>query len=273
MIPVNRGPEPASLPPVRAAKLAELRALDGKIASDDFKGYEVVKPELWLAQHYKCCFCECKIARSYNAVEHYRPKAGADRRPGCLENHGYWWLAFTWENLLLACPICNSSAKGIRFPLEIGSTSLQAEQTPPAGEQALLLDPAGNVNPVAHIVFENEAKGEPGTPAYWWAKPRNGSRLGQYTIDVCKFNHPEFLELRNDHFEMVIADHVTKLQAALANRKVTLAKTEFERALARLQPQNAYVALNYDAFRQYIPDATLQAVIKKSWPQPNEVGR
>jgi 5-methylcytosine-specific restriction endonuclease McrA len=273
MIPVQRGLEPASLPPVREAKLAKLRALDGKFKPDDFKGYDIVKSELWIAQHYKCCFCEQKIARSYNAVEHYRPKAGADRRPGCPENHGYWWLAFTWENLLLACPICNSSAKGIRFPLEVGSTALQAEQAPPEGEQALLLDPTGNVNPVAHIVFENEAKGGSGTPAYWWAKPRNGSRLGQYTIDVCKFNHPEFLELRNDHFEQVILKHVQPLKDALAKRKVKLAKAEFERALARLQPPNAYVALNYDAFRQCIPDETLQAVIKKSWPQPDAVGR
>jgi hypothetical protein len=273
MIPVNRGAEPTSLPPIRAAKLAELRALGRKLISADFKGYEIVKPELWIAQHYKCCFCEHKIARSYNAVEHYRPKVGADRRPGSLQNHGYWWLAFTWDNLLLACPICNSSAKGIQFPLEIGSTPLQAEQTPPEGEQALLLDPAGNLNPVAHIVFENEAKGGPGTPAYWWAKPRDGSRFGQYTIDICKFNHPEFRELRNDHFRTVILAHVLVLQAALASRKVKLAKAEFERALALLRPENVYVALNYDAFRQYIPDAQLQAVIKKSWPQPDQVGR
>ncbi len=82
-----------------------------------------------------------------------------------------------------------------------------------------------------------------------------------------------FRELRNDHFERVISEHVRVLQAALAKRKVKLAQAEFERALARLRPENAYVALNYDAFRQCIPDAQLQAVIKKSWPQPDEVGR
>jgi hypothetical protein len=273
MIPVKRGSEPATLPPVRTAKLAALRALGRKLVSDDIEGYDVVKHELWLAQHYKCCFCEHKITRSYNAVEHYRPKTGADRRPGSLHKHGYWWLAFTWENLLLACNVCNSSAKGIRFPLEHGSTPLQAEQPPPGEEQALLLDPAGSLNPVAHIVFENEAKGGLGTPAYWWAKPRNGSRIGQYTIDTCKFNHLEFRELRNDHFELVLLEHVTTLQDALASRNVTLAKAEFERALARLRPENAYAALNYDAFRQYIPDTQLQALIHQSWPQPGEVGR
>ena len=277
MIPVKRGSEPASLPPVREAKLAELRALGRKFVSTDFKGYDIVKRELWNAQHYKCCFCERKISLSYNAVEHYRPKGKADRSPGSLENHGYWWLAFTWDNLLLSCPICNSSAKGIYFPLEIGSTPLQAEQIPPKEEQALLLDPAGGLHPVEYIVFVNEAKGVPGTPAYWWAKRRQASglahRLGQYTIDVCKFNHPEFRELRNDHFKTVISEHIRVLQAALAKGEVKLAQAEFTRAMARLQPENPYVAFNYDAFRQYIPDAQLQAVIKKSWPQPHQVGQ
>jgi hypothetical protein len=272
MIPVRRGAEPASLPPVREAKLAELRALGRKPASNDFIGYQVVRRDLWTSQHYKCCFCEHKIPLSYNAVEHYRPKTGADRRPGSLADHGYWWLAFTWDNLLYACPICNSSAKRIRFPLEHGSTPLQAEQNPPGAEQALLLDPAGGLNPVEHIVFVQEVKGQPGAPAYWWAKPRNQSRLGELTIDVCQFNHPEFRELRNDHFNNIISAHIVALQTALASGKVKSIKTEFERALALLRPQNAYVALNYDALRQCISDQQLQAAIAQTWPQPAQVG-
>ncbi len=42
MILVKRGPEPATLPPVRAEKLAALRALGRKFESADFKGYEIV---------------------------------------------------------------------------------------------------------------------------------------------------------------------------------------------------------------------------------------
>lgn len=39
-----------------------------------------------------------------------------------------------------------------------------------------------------------------------------------------------------------------------------------------MQPQNSYVAFNYDALRQLISNEQLQAVIQKSWPEPSEVG-
>ncbi len=50
----------------------------------------------------KCAFCEQKIEQY--AVEHYRPKKT------------YYWLAFSWDNLIIACPTCNQS-KGINFEL------------------------------------------------------------------------------------------------------------------------------------------------------------
>lgn len=50
----------------------------------------------------KCAFCEQKVEQSH--VEHYRPK------------HIYYWLAYSWDNLLLACPHCNMF-KGVNFEL------------------------------------------------------------------------------------------------------------------------------------------------------------
>lgn len=42
----------------------------------------------------KCGYCETKNRQL--AVEHYRPKSE------------YYWLAYSWDNLLYSCPICNS---------------------------------------------------------------------------------------------------------------------------------------------------------------------
>lgn len=55
----------------------------------------------------KCAYCESQITHvSYSHIEHYRPKAKYPRH------------AFHWQNLLLACGVCNSSKyKGDRFPL------------------------------------------------------------------------------------------------------------------------------------------------------------
>lgn len=50
----------------------------------------------------KCAFCEQRIEHSH--VEHYRPK------------NKYYWLAFSWDNLILACPTCNQH-KGTNFEI------------------------------------------------------------------------------------------------------------------------------------------------------------
>lgn len=59
-----------------------------------------VKELLKRLYNRKCAFCERKV--DYWAVEHYRPKTV------------YFWLAFSWDNLLYSCQTCNSK-KGDRF--------------------------------------------------------------------------------------------------------------------------------------------------------------
>jgi uncharacterized protein (TIGR02646 family) len=55
----------------------------------------------------KCAFCETNThAEAHKDVEHYRFKTY------------YYWLAYEWTNLLLACQICNRDFKKIQFPLE-----------------------------------------------------------------------------------------------------------------------------------------------------------
>jgi hypothetical protein len=89
---------------------------------------------------------------AFNDVEHYRPKTSADRLPGSTATHGYWWLAYTWDNLLFACPSCNRSNKNDLFPLEHGSTPLHDPDDAPGGERPLLLHPRQD-NGVEHIEF------------------------------------------------------------------------------------------------------------------------
>jgi uncharacterized protein (TIGR02646 family) len=61
----------------------------------------------------KCAYCEQKPLGSPAQVEHFRPKDGVN---GC--NHtGYYWLAYEWSNLLLACSNCNSH-KRTHFPIQ-----------------------------------------------------------------------------------------------------------------------------------------------------------
>lgn len=62
----------------------------------------------------KCAYCEAKITHiDYGDIEHFRPK---DTFP---------LLAVEWENLLLACRVCNGAAfKGTKFPLDANANPL-----------------------------------------------------------------------------------------------------------------------------------------------------
>ncbi len=271
MIRIDRGAEPAELARMRATKLASLGALGRAPTSDDIVGYREVARHLWEAQHYKCCYCEQKVQLRFNDVEHYRPKCRADRRPGCSLNHGYWWLAFSWDNLLFACPGSNRSEKNDLFPLAIGSTSLQPTSPPPGMEHPLLLDPGSLVNPVEHIEYVEESIGKTGTSTYWWARPRALSIYGNQTIEVCGLNHSDLRDLRNDYYRTVISRQIRALTDALDESRLVSIQREFDRAIALLEPESIFVGFTYDALRASIPDSRLKKFKGLRWPLPSQV--
>lgn len=271
MIRIERCPEPAKLAAVRTAQLTALRALGRDPTSGDVDGYRVVAEELWRSQYHKCCYCEARIPKGYNDVEHYRPKAAADRRPGCTSTHGYWWLAFTWSNLLFACPDCNRSHKNSQFPLDNGCQALVPEDLPPGNEAPLLIDPSSTINPVEHIVFVYQGIGRTGAVRNWWARPRNGSRLGNSTIEVCGLNRADLREVREDHYSTVVVPHAQAINAAIAAVDLTRLRREFNRAVELLAPRNVHVGLTYDALQFLVSDAALRGLLGVGWPTPDLV--
>lgn len=66
-----------------------------------------VKKALQTQYKNKCAFCE-QYSERWD-VEHYRPKTI------------YYWLAYSWDNLLYACPTCNQDYKKAKFDLKISS--------------------------------------------------------------------------------------------------------------------------------------------------------
>jgi len=271
MIRISRGSEPATLGIIRNTQLAELRALGREPTSKEINGYKVVAEDLWKTQYHKCCYCELKIPKGFNDVEHYRPKAAADRLPGSNDTHGYWWLAFTWENLLFACPACNRSNKNSKFPLDVGSSALIAEDLLPGQERPLLIDPGSTVNPIEHIEFIYQAVGPAGTPRHWWARPRNGSLLGNSTIEICGLNRGELRELREDYYTDVVIPHARAINGAVTSADRPRLNQEFQRALALIQSRSAFVGLTYDALRIDAPDLGIKELIGIGWPSPNLV--
>ena len=88
------------------AKRMEIISAGNYIDNDKYNSLykrEDIKRELESIYHGKCAFCEMKVEQYH--VEHYRPKTI------------YYWLAFSWDNLLMACSTCNVN-KGPNFELE-----------------------------------------------------------------------------------------------------------------------------------------------------------
>jgi uncharacterized protein (TIGR02646 family) len=118
-----------------------------------------VKSVLYAAQHGKCCYCERRRGRKELDVEHFRPKA--ELRQGIntsLEKPGYYWLAYEWRNLFLACKCCNEDFKKTLFPLEDPSKRWCAPHAPNE-ETPSFIDPAKD-DPEKEITFDKaEIKG------------------------------------------------------------------------------------------------------------------
>jgi hypothetical protein len=235
-----RPAEPAALPPLRAAKLAAARTAKASGAKVDFTEYDVVKPALFAMQHGKCCYCEKREEQAkYRDVEHYRPKVL------------YWWLTWTWENLLFACIDCNREQKRDRFPLSPEGPRLVPEQAPPGEERPLVLDPSDRLmDPAREIEFRRERV----SGRERWV-PHGVTPRGSETIAVCGLDRPNLLDLYTYH---VVHGVRPKLDAFFTAHREGDAQDAFKawertkRGL--LLPGGApFRALSHDALNMLVP--------------------
>lgn len=233
MIRIQRAPEPLKLASIRVERLAAAAvavASGTKIVFDD---YDVVKADLATMQHLKCCYCEKREEQAkYRDVEHYRPKAP------------YWWLAWTWQNLLFACIDCNREHKRDQFPLSAGDTPLVAPQPPQGGERPLVLDPCdASVDPTREIEFRQIRI----LGVERWA-PHGVTARGWKTIEVCGLDRPNLLDLYRDHVNHVVRPKLRPLFDAHGARDPRRVVEEWNTATrALLAPARPFRALSHDA--------------------------
>jgi uncharacterized protein (TIGR02646 family) len=133
---------------------------DKGVRSFEFKssiyGHEDVKASLVLLQDKKCCFCESKTTHvAYGDVEHYRPKGGWIQEKEKLNQPGYYWLAYEWDNLMFSCQICNQRFKKNLFPLQDGSIRVNSHHGKLSDESPVFIHPVFD-NPEDHISFSDE---------------------------------------------------------------------------------------------------------------------
>jgi uncharacterized protein (TIGR02646 family) len=130
-----------------------------------------VKQVLTTMFHGKCAFCESAIAHiAYPHIEHYRPK---DLEPQ---------LCFDWNNLLLACSVCNGKQyKSNKFPL--------------TDQGEAILNPCED-DPDEHLSFICEP--DEFTALNMLTVVRSKSQRGEITIETLGLNRISLLKHRNE---------------------------------------------------------------------------
>jgi uncharacterized protein (TIGR02646 family) len=157
----------------------------------DIYAHETVKQSLINAQHGKCCFCESKLTHiSYGDVEHFRPKAGhCQSDDEEIMKPGYYWLAYSWDNLFLSCQLCNQRHKRNLFPLADRAGRAISHIHDLGLEAPLFIDP-GTEDPEQFISFREEAPYAIG----------DNSR-GKETLEGLALRRKELREVRRDRYE------------------------------------------------------------------------
>lgn len=232
MIRIDRGPEPAALPATRQEQLKTLSAAKPTRTDSHREAYRAFKDVLAARQRKKCCYCERIVTSSFNDVEHYRPFSQ------------YWWLAWTWENLLFACTPCNRSGKNDAFPLATGSTALQFGELPPGRERPLMVDPAAD-DPRSHIRFLR-------VNSKW--RPIGEDERGRETLCVLRFD--DEYEDRVQRRVRVVMKWIGAMRDAIGATPAhpeRIADLWQHMTTCLLDPDQEFLALTEDVLRHEFP--------------------
>jgi len=210
-------------------------AFDKNISSasycDDKNRYKVgsVQKKLNEIYHLKCGYCEQKLLDAPKHIEHYRPK------------DIYYWLAYSWDNLLLCCGACNS-AKGKRFAIANDAVVYNNElffdihslgNTYDVSEEPQIINPEKE-DVLDLIVFDKEGK-----------ISSTDTRV-QHTIEnACNLNRGELVELRIK----IITDFINNMNRHylhfMHDKNIMIFLPDIETFIENCMVENEFYAFRY----------------------------
>ena len=217
-----------------------------RFPNKNYYSWKVVKDALLKMHHGKCCYCEKRIERADLHVEHFRPR-GAFRQDahGANEYPGYYWLAYSWDNLLLACPTCNG-LKSSTFPLEDPEQRARSHHDELANEVAMFVNPAVD-EPKDHIRFKDDA-------------PYPLTEYGRCTIKGLELHRDDLVELRLKYFN-IIKSFRFMLQYSLEHNQTYFQQKAVRKLREAMQDDAQFSSMVMDLFG---PTDPLLAYIEQS---------
>ncbi len=209
--------------------------------------------------NYKCAYCEslCKAE-----VEHYRP---AKRVEEDRHNHqGYFWLCYTWSNLLPSCHECNTSGgKHNRFPikanrifrppffpdnLNIDHDKCKASESPLIDEMPYLLHPEIDI-PENFLAFQISAE-KKGIEIFGIDE---GNR-GRMTVEICNLNRIDLLLRRLTSVYDPLRKEITRVFMLAVNNKIPYVDIliELKEIFKTAKAETVYDHPEYSLLRKFL---------------------
>ena len=148
-----------------------------------------IKEILEAIYHKKCAYCEKFVGDSNYHIEHYRPKSV------------YYWLAYSWDNLLICCDKCNVG-KGDDFEIAGAKISFNQEVLNDIHKLSLKyneIEQPKMIHPEFEdvenkLIFENNGK------------VTSEDERVQYTIETCGIDR----ESANERRKKILDDFIRK---------------------------------------------------------------
>jgi len=185
---------PDELIDIEAQKHYENILKTKKVTENSCKVNRKINLKLFKNYNGKCCYCESKVTGI--EIEHYRPKSK------------YYWLAYSWDNLMLVCSHCNK-AKGDKFPLSAKAIATHGRikkvnavqniiKSYNIKELPLIINP--EIDTINPSIFSFSKKGV-------MKANDKGGRFTQ-TINEIDLNHKVLLYWRKKFFDELIKKHL-----------------------------------------------------------------
>lgn len=208
-----------------------------------------VQKKLNKIYNLKCAYCEKKLLDAPKHLEHYRPKKI------------YYWLAYSWDNLLLCCGECNS-AKGYKFPILKDRVIYGDELFANIHMLGINYDREEEpqiVNPEKENILENMSFDTKGVIF-------TSDKRVVCTIEICKLNRESLAKLR----EEILVDFHEDMEGHLEYYKLKGDVSRFvptvKNFIKSCQIDNKFYAFRYFILNNIeisFTDRVLQKIIKK----------
>ena len=168
--------------------------VDESIYNSRYKTSDI-KDKLNNLYYHKCAYCENHAEQTQ--VDHYRPKKD------------YYWLAYSWDNLICSCPTCNQfktndflikgkKATPPKATDDLSEINIWSSQKYDEQEKPMLLNPERD-NLINAFIFDTGGH------------IRGNNARADYTIETCHLDRKELVDSRRK----IVDDYRKAIEAEL----------------------------------------------------------